>query len=130
MNYRPDVDHISVATLTIDNKPCKAISESENEVLPAFQKIDEVKYGFKNQVFLAHPVIFKDEEIMFVIQCESRIIKKQNKHVGFHAADEQVMKIVCSYLAMQIEKIRTKQQVNMKEQAVIDTLQLTSEVCT
>jgi len=31
---------------------------------------------------------------------------------------------------MQIEKIKTKQEVNKKEQAVIDTLQLTSEVCT
>lgn len=31
---------------------------------------------------------------------------------------------------MQMEKIKTKQEVNRKEQAVIDTLQLTSEVCT
>jgi len=31
---------------------------------------------------------------------------------------------------MQIEKIKTKLEVNKKEQAVIDTLQLTSEVCT
>ena len=50
--------------------------------------------------------------------------------MGFHQADEQVLKILCSYLAMQIEKLKTKQEVNKKEQAVIDTLQLTSEVCT
>ena len=31
---------------------------------------------------------------------------------------------------MQMEKIKTKQEVNKKEQAVIDTLQLTSEICT
>lgn len=60
-------------------------------------------------------MIFKDEEILFVIQCESRIIKKQNKHVGFHLADEQILKVLCSYLAMQIEKIKTKQEVNKKE---------------
>ena len=76
------------------------------------------------------PVMFKEDEFLFVIQCESRIIKRQNKHVGFHQADEQVLKIFSSYLAMQIEKIKTKQEVNKKEQAVIDTLQLTSEVCT
>jgi len=31
---------------------------------------------------------------------------------------------------MQIEKQSTRREVNKKEQAVIDTLQLTSEICT
>ena len=31
---------------------------------------------------------------------------------------------------MQIEKTTTRKEVNKKEQAVIDTLQLTSEICT
>ena len=74
--------------------------------------------------------MFKEDEFLFIIQCESRIIKRQNKHVGFQQADEQILRIFSSYLAMQIEKIKTKQEVNKKEQAVIDTLQLTSEVCT
>ena len=48
MDYRPEVDHISVETLLIDNKSCKAISESENQATPAFQKIEDVKFGLKN----------------------------------------------------------------------------------
>ncbi len=56
--------------------------------------------------------------------------KKTNKTYGFHASDEQVLKIICQYLAMQIEKVAAKREVNKKEQAIIDTLQLTSEVCT
>jgi len=31
---------------------------------------------------------------------------------------------------MQVEKVAAKREVNKKEQAIIDTLQLTSEVCT
>jgi len=31
---------------------------------------------------------------------------------------------------MQLEKVAAKKEVNKKEQAIIDTLQLTSEVCT
>ena len=53
--------------------------------------------------------------VVFVIQLESRVIKRQNKHVGFSSADEQVLKILCSYLAMQMEKIMIKVAVNMKE---------------
>ena len=67
---------------------------------------------------------------MFVIQCESRVIKKQNKHVGFQQADEQILKILCSFLAMQFEKMSSKREANKKEQAIIDTLELTSEICT
>ena len=29
MGYKPDVDKINVATITIENKNCKSISESE-----------------------------------------------------------------------------------------------------
>ena len=50
--------------------------------------MEDVRHGLKTNMFLAYPVIFKSEDVMFVIQCESRIIKKNNKHVGFHAADE------------------------------------------
>lgn len=83
MAYRPDVDHINVATVVVDNKQSKSISESELVSPPGFSKMDEVRYGLKNQAYLAHPVIFREEEVLFIIQCESRIIKRQNKHVGF-----------------------------------------------
>jgi len=130
MSYRPDVDQVHVATVVVDSKQCKSVSESESIGAPCFSKMEEVRFGLKNQTHLVQTVSFKEEEILFIIQCESRIIKRQNKHVGFHLADEQVLKIFSSYLAMQIEKIKTKQEVNKKEQVVIDTLQLTSEVCT
>lgn len=42
--------------------------------------------------------------------------------MGFHASDEQVLKIICQYLAMQIEKVAARKEVNKKEQAIIDTL--------
>ena len=48
MTYRPDVDHVNVATIMLDNKACKAISESEAIGQPGFTKLDEVKYGLKN----------------------------------------------------------------------------------
>ncbi len=76
MAFRPDVDNINVATLQIDNKSCKSISESEAIGSPGFSKLEEIRYGFKNQAHLAQPVIFKDDEVLFIIQCESRIIKK------------------------------------------------------
>ena len=89
-----------------------------------------MRYGLKNQLYLAYPALFKDEDFMLVIQCESRFNKRANKHMGFQQADEQILKILCNYLAMQIEKTTTRKEVNKKEQAVIDTLQLTSEICT
>mmetsp|Transcript_3811 Transcript_3811/g.5104 ORF Transcript_3811/g.5104 Transcript_3811/m.5104 type:complete len:105 (-) Transcript_3811:1216-1530(-) len=48
MSYRPNVDHVNVATLLLDNKACKSISESELIAQPGFSKFDEVKYGLKN----------------------------------------------------------------------------------
>ena len=48
MSYRPDVDHVAVATMVIENKQCKAISEVEPIPSPCFTKIDEVRYGLKN----------------------------------------------------------------------------------
>ena len=130
MEFKPDVDNVNVSTLQFDNKNIKAISEQEITGMPAFNKLDEVRFGLKTQSNLAQPVVFKDEELLFIIQCESRIIKKINKHTGFHQADEQILKILCSYLAMQIEKMQSKKEANKREQAVIDTLELTSEICT
>lgn len=48
MSYRPDVDHVAVATMVIENKQCKAISELEPIPSPCFTKIEEVRYGLKN----------------------------------------------------------------------------------
>ena len=52
MSYRPNVDHVNVATLLLDNKACKSISESEQIAQPGFSKFEEVKYGLKNQAHL------------------------------------------------------------------------------
>lgn len=76
MSYRPDIDHVNVATLMIENKNCKSVCENDTMATPSFSKIDEVRYGLKNQTHLAHPVIFREDEVLFVIQCESRIIKR------------------------------------------------------
>ena len=79
MGYKIDVDEINEATITIENKNCQSIiSESELIAKPSkrLKKLD-----------MAHPEVFKDDEILyslFVIECESRIIKRLNKPVGFH----------------------------------------------
>lgn len=61
---------------------------------------------------------------------ESRFVRSKNRYVGFPQADEQIIKIISYYVAMQIERSATRKEVNKKEQQVIDTLQLTSEICT
>jgi hypothetical protein len=68
--------------------------------LPAFQKLDEVMFGIKSQQFLVTPVLFKQSEILLVIQLESRFMKGKNKFVGFHTADEQIIKIISFFIAM------------------------------
>ena len=83
ITFRPDKDGVNVATLLFEGKSIKAISEAESLASPSFKKLDEVRYGLKNQIYLAYPVLFKDEDFMLVIQCESRVIKRQNKHMGF-----------------------------------------------
>jgi hypothetical protein len=49
-------------------------------------------------------------------------MKGKNKFVGFHAADEQIIKILSFFIAMQLERSSTRKEVNKKEQAVINTL--------
>ena len=68
------------------------------------------------------PVLFKQSEILLIIQLESRFMKGKNKFVGFHAADEQIIKILSFFIAMQLERSSTRKEVNKKEQAVINTL--------
>ena len=81
--FRPDKDGVHVATLLFEGRQIKAISESENLAAPSFKKFDDIRYGLKNQIYLGQPVLFKDEEFMLIIQCESRVLKRQNKHMGF-----------------------------------------------
>lgn len=95
-----------------------------------FTKSDEVRYGLKSLQFIAQPVLFKDDELLMAIQLESKTNKRTNKTLGFHTSDEQVLKIICQFLAMQLEKTAKRKEVNKKEQAIISTLELTSEVCT
>jgi hypothetical protein len=68
--------------------------------------------------------------VLIAIQLESKFLKAKNKFIGFPPADEQIVKILSYYVAMQIERSATRKEVNKKEQQVIDTLQLTSEICT
>lgn len=66
--------------------------------MPGFKKPEDVKYGLKSQQYLAQPILFKDEEIIVVVQCEAKVNRKTSKYVGFQVSDEQVMKILCYYL--------------------------------
>ena len=89
-----------------------------------------MKYGLKTQQYLAYPILFKEEEIIVVVQCEAKVNRKTSKYVGFQVSDEQVMKIMTYYLQMRFERRVALREVKQKEQAVVDTLRLTSEICT
>jgi len=41
-----------------------------------------------------------------------------------------VLKIFCYYLQMRFERRAARREVKQREQAVVDTLSLTSEICT
>lgn len=98
--------------------------------LPIYKNQEDVRYGIKQIAHLAQPVIFKDDEFLMTIQIEAKLNRKTMKTFGFNPSDDQIVKIVGQYLAMQVEKTFVKKQLNNKEQAIISTLQLTSEICT
>ena len=50
--------------------------------------------------------------------------------MGFSAADEQILKIICFYLQMRLERRAAMKEVKKREQQVVHTLRLTSEICT
>ena len=95
-----------------------------------FKNADEIRYGIKTINKLAYPVMGPGEEVVFVIQLESKVNKRTNKNVGFTQADEQVIKLVCLYLTMHAEKSTIRREINADEQEIIETLQLCSEICT
>ena len=108
-----------------------ALCENDKEVsVPGFKKPEDIRYGMKSQQYLAYPVMFKDEEVLVVVQCEAKLNRKTGKCVGFQVADEQIMKILTYYLQMRFERRVALREVKQKEQAVVDTLRLTSEICT
>jgi hypothetical protein len=108
-----------------------AVCEADREIgTPAFRKADDVRAGLKTHQYLVHPVIHRDEEIVMAVQCEARFNKKTNKHMGFQVSDEQVLKIFCYYLQLRHERRLALREVKSREKAVVDTLRLTSEICT
>ena len=96
---------------------------------PGFKRVEDVRYGYKTQQYLAYPVL-KEEEVVCVVQCEAKVQKKTGKNMGFQVADEQILKIFCYYLQMRLERRVALRELKMREQAVVDTLRLTSEICT
>lgn len=72
----------------------------------------------------------KEDEILMVVQCEARYNKKVNKYLGFQVSDEQIMKTFCYYLQLRLERRVALREVKAREKAVVDTLRLTSEICT
>lgn len=76
---------------------------------------EDIKYGYKDTQFIIQPIMTKDEVIQFVIQCESKI-SRSKKHIGFSAADEQIIKVISFYLQMRIERRNALQEVKRREQ--------------
>ncbi len=71
------------------------MSEVEPVALAIYKNFEEIRYGIKTLTFIAQPVLFRDNEIFLVIQLEAKMNKKTNKTYGFHASDDQVLKIIC-----------------------------------
>jgi len=74
-----------------------AISNQPGEIKTCFAFPEDIKYGHKDSQFMGYPIMSKDEEIQIIIQCESKI-NRNKKFMGFSAADEQILKIICFYL--------------------------------
>jgi len=53
-----------------------------------------------------------------------------NKYLGFQVSDEQILKTFCYYLQLRLERRVALREVKSREKAVVDTLRLTSEICT
>ena len=106
-----------------------AICNQPGEIKTCFGLPEDIKYGFKDSQFLGYPIMNKEEDIQIIIQCESKL-NRNKKYMGFHSADEQILKIVCFYLQMRLERRSALREVKKREQQVVNTLQLTSEICT
>ena len=109
---KPDIDGIRCARFVIDGRAITGVCISEHMSSPMFKHPDETKFGMKTQSQLAYPVRLKDEETMLIVQIESKVNKKTNKHMGFQPADEQIMRIMSYFLSMQFEKTATRREVN------------------
>lgn len=87
---------------------------------------------FNSNQYMIQSVIHmqKDDEIVMAVQCEARFDKKTNKYKGFQVSDEQILKVFCYYLQLRFERRIALREVKLREKTVVDTLKLTSEICT
>lgn len=110
-------------------KMIDAVCNQPGEIKTCFNLPEEIKYGFKDTQYLGQTIINKEEEIQLVLQVQSKM-NRNKKFTGFQPADEQILKIVAFYLQMRLERRHALKEVRKREQQVVDTLQLTSEICT
>lgn len=83
-NLKSDLDQIYIQRSQMESgRTQMAISESGNVASPIFKTQDEVRYSIKTISQIAQPVIFKDDDMMLVIQLEARFNKRTNKTLGF-----------------------------------------------
>jgi hypothetical protein len=75
-------------------------------------------------------VFDKNDKIVMAIQLESKRNKKNNRPLGFAMIDEHIIKTFCHYIHMKIERMLAKKDAQIRERNVVDTLQLTSDICT
>jgi hypothetical protein len=88
----------------------EAICNVVGEIKTAFTDPDQVKFGLKEAQYLVNSCIGRDEKVDIIIQCTSKV-NKQNKYVGFTVADEQVLKLVCLYLQMRLDRKASQKEV-------------------
>ena len=97
---------------------------------PCFKSISELRYGIKTNNHLAFPVLDKNEKIIMAIQLEAQRNKKTNKTMGFSMIDDHVIKTFCHNIRMKVERMIAMREAQIRERNVVETLQLTSDICT
>ena len=63
-------------------KMVDAVCNLPGEIKTCFNLPEDIKYGHKDQQFLAYPITNKEDEIQLIIQCESKV-NRNKKCLGF-----------------------------------------------
>ena len=131
MNEDGNIDRSHIQKIIVEGRYIDSIGLSDSEMSePCFKTTEELRYGIRNNLNLAFPVMNKHEHIVMAIQLEAKRNKKNNKPMGFAMVDEHIVKTFCHYIHMKIERMLAKKEAQVRERNVVDTLQLTSDICT
>ena len=68
-----------------------------------------------------------EEQTLIYFQCNSKL-NRNGKPVGFMMIDEHILRTINHYVHLKIERIRAWEEAKIKEEQVVATIQLTSDI--